>query len=48
MNDPWTWATVWGLTWKQGVGRLEESKGGKIGTIIERQNIYIKKVSIKM
>lgn len=34
MNDPWTWATVWGLTMEVG-GRLDrEGKGGKTGTTL--------------
>ena len=38
MNDPWTWTTGWGLTVGVGMGREEESKGGKNrDNVIEQQ-----------
>ena len=37
-NDPWTWTKVWGLTVGVGVGGMEEGKGGKIGTTVNRIN----------
>ena len=34
MNDTMAWTIVWGLTIGVGVGWVERSKGGKIGTTV--------------
>ena len=38
MNDPWTWAVVWGLTVGVGLGWVEEGKEGNTGTTVIENN----------
>ena len=44
MNDPWAWASVWGLIAGVGMGLAEEGKEGKIRTTVR---ITVKKIVIQ-
>ena len=44
MNDPWAWASVWGLIAGVGMGLAEEGKEGIIRTTVR---ITVKKIVIQ-
>ena len=44
MNDPWAWASVWGLIAGVGMGLAEEGKEGTIRTTVR---ITVKKIVIQ-